>query len=189
MPHYRARYRAGRFFHPPPHTPGRPRSRTTASWPWPVPHTARRSRSAAEPARLTVSGGPVGVRVAYSYLPEAPGDKVTARKDGFVVARSLTWLHAGNSAPTHHEDQAGGSLTVNLGDVIELHARLTSDQARTQVALVVPMAVLPSIVASSGECGRSTTATLGAANEVLSAVMSTMMAFSASVRPDTLFDV
>lgn len=101
---------------------------------------ARRTRSAAEPARLTVTGGPVGARIGYSYLPEAPGDKVTARKDGFVVARSLTWLHAGNSAPTHHEDQAGGSLTVNLGDVIELHARLTSDQARTQVALVVPMA-------------------------------------------------
>ena len=80
------------------------------------------------------------MRVAYSYLPEAPGDRVTARKDGFVVARSLTWLHSGNSAPTHHEDQAGGSLTVNLGDVIELHARLTSDQARSQVALVVPMA-------------------------------------------------
>lgn len=101
---------------------------------------ARRNRTATDPAKLTVSGGPVGVRVAYTYLPEAPGDQVTARKDGFVVARSLTWLHAGGSAPTHHEDQAGGSLTVNQGEVLEIHARLTSDQPRSQVALVVPMA-------------------------------------------------
>ena len=101
---------------------------------------ARRSLLAEKPPRLVTTGGPVGVRVAYSYVPETPGDRVTPRKDGFVVARSLTWLHAGNSAPTHHEDQVGASLAVNQGDVLEIHARLTNDQVRNHVALVVPFA-------------------------------------------------
>lgn len=101
---------------------------------------ARRSLLSDKPPRLNVREGAVGARVAYSYIPDAPGDRVTARKDGFVVARSLTWLHSGSSAPTHHEDQAGTSLTVNQGDVIEIHARLTNDQVRNHVALVIPFA-------------------------------------------------
>ena len=74
------------------------------------------------------------------HVPATPGDRVEAKKDGFVVTRSLTWLHRDGSSPTHHEDQSGGAIAVAQGDVLEVHARLTSDQARSQVALVVPFA-------------------------------------------------
>ncbi|MFT3841663.1 MAG: alpha-2-macroglobulin family protein [Myxococcaceae bacterium] len=101
---------------------------------------ARRTVSSGEAPLVTVSGGPVGVRVAYAYLPETSGDKVTAKKDGFVVSRSLTWLHPDGQAPTHHDDAPGGHLDVGLGDVLEMHARVTNDTARNHVALVVPIA-------------------------------------------------
>ncbi len=101
---------------------------------------ARRTLQSQENGLVTVSGGPVGMRVAYSYLPESPGDRVVPKKDGFVVARSLTWLHPDGSAPTHHDDSAGGKLDVGLGDVLEIHARITNDTARNHVALVVPIA-------------------------------------------------
>lgn len=129
---------------------------------------ARRSLSAAEPATLSVSGGAVGVRAAYSYVPATPGDRVEAKKDGFVVSRSLTWLHRDGSSPTHHEDQSGGSLAVAQGDVIEVHARLTSDQPRHHVALVVPFAagfepLNPALANASSDAAPSESDTISAA--------------------------
>ncbi len=101
---------------------------------------ARRSVNGADPVSLTVNGGPIGLRAQYTYLPDALGDKVTPKKDGFVVSRSLTWLHPDNSAPTHHDDVPGASLSLGQGDVVEIHARLVNDEQRYHVALVVPIA-------------------------------------------------
>ncbi|MBX7097025.1 MAG: hypothetical protein K1X89_04860 [Myxococcaceae bacterium] len=101
---------------------------------------ARRTVAGADPLSLTVSGAPVSARVAYSFLPQAPGDQVTPRKSGLLVSRSLTWLHPDGSAPTHHDDQPGATLTLAPGDVVEVHAQLTLDAPRNHVALVVPFA-------------------------------------------------
>ncbi len=80
------------------------------------------------------------MRAMYRYLAAAPGDTVEAKKDGFVVGRSLTWYHADGSAPTHQDDQPGRSLKVAVGDVMEIEATLVSVEARHHVALVVPFA-------------------------------------------------
>jgi len=101
---------------------------------------AKRFLNQATQQLVTVSGAPVGARVAYSYLPEAPGDRVVAKNDGLVVSRGLTWLHPDNSAPTNHDDAAGKTLKVGIGDVLELHAQIVNDQTRNHVAFVVPFA-------------------------------------------------
>jgi hypothetical protein len=101
---------------------------------------ARRELSAEAPQTVNVSGSEVGMRAAYRYLASGPGDAVTAKKDGFIVGRSLTWYHADGSAPTHQDDEPGRTVKVAVGDVLELEATLVSDQARHHVALVVPFA-------------------------------------------------
>ena len=101
---------------------------------------AKRSLPSDQAQLVSVTGGPVGVRVAYSYLPEAPGERVVAKNDGLIVSRGLTWMHPDNSAPTNHDDAAGKTLKVGLGDVLEVHAQIVNDVQRNHVALVVPFA-------------------------------------------------
>ncbi len=101
---------------------------------------AKRETSAEAPVTVNVSGAPVAMRGYYRYLAKGPGDAVTAKRDGFIVSRSLTWYHADASAPTRHEDEPGKTLAVGLGEVLELEATLVSDAVRHHVALVVPFA-------------------------------------------------
>jgi hypothetical protein len=92
------------------------------------------------PLTATVKGGPVGVRVEATYVPATPGDKVTALKQGFIVSRNATWLHADGSEQTYFDDKAGEVKELRVGDILELHARLVSEENRAHVALVVPFA-------------------------------------------------
>ena len=101
---------------------------------------ARFSLKADAPRSATVKGGEVGARVSYSYLPAAPGDQAPALKEGLLVSRSMTVYKTDNSAPTHFDDKKGDTHKVAVGEILELHARLTSDQERYHVALVVPFA-------------------------------------------------
>jgi hypothetical protein len=88
----------------------------------------------------TVKGGPVGVRVEARYVPTPPGHQVTASKQGFIVSRGATWLHADGSEQTHFEDKAGEAKELRVGDILELHTRLVAEEDRVHVALVVPFA-------------------------------------------------
>lgn len=91
--------------------------------------------------RVELSGAPaVDARVAYSYLPAAPGDQAEALKQGFLVQRGATHLYANGSQPTHFDDKKGAIERLAIGDILELHTRLTVDAARHHVALVVPFA-------------------------------------------------
>ncbi len=102
---------------------------------------ARRTVESEVPLNVTVSGGgQLGARLQVKYLPSITGDKAEAKKEGLIVSRSLTWLHSDGSAPTTHDDAAGTTLKLPLGDVVEVHAQLVNDEARTHVALVVPIA-------------------------------------------------
>ncbi len=101
---------------------------------------ARRQVDVDGPLAINVTGGAVSARVQQRYVPVAMGDSVEAKKEGFIVSRSLTWLHSDGSAATHHDDKAGTSLSVPLGEVLEVHAQLITDEARHHVALVVPIA-------------------------------------------------
>ncbi len=89
---------------------------------------------------ITVSGGKVSARVQQKYLPQGPGSAVEPKKDGFIVTRSLSWLHSDGSPITHHDDKAGEVLSVPLGEILEIHAQVVTDELRNHVALVVPIA-------------------------------------------------
>jgi uncharacterized protein YfaS (alpha-2-macroglobulin family) len=93
-----------------------------------------------EPPQASVKGGPVGVRVAYTYLPAASGDQVKALKEGFIVSRTTTLLHADGSAEEHFADASGTSQKLTVGDVLELHTQVTTNEPRANVAIVVPFA-------------------------------------------------
>ncbi len=92
------------------------------------------------PPSATVTGGPVGARVEYEYVPSTPGDQVKALPQGFLVSRGATHLHADGSAPTAFDDAAGQARAVKPGDILELHTRLVTEEDRAHVALVVPFA-------------------------------------------------
>lgn len=102
--------------------------------------TAKASIASDKPLEATVTGGPVGVRVAYQYVPAAPGDTVTSIQRGFLVSRGATHLHADGSDQTRFQDKAGETQTLKVGDILELHAQLVNDQPRPHVAFVVPFA-------------------------------------------------
>jgi uncharacterized protein YfaS (alpha-2-macroglobulin family) len=101
---------------------------------------ARRSIDAEVPPTIMVAGGPVSVRVQQKFLPAGIGSSVEPKKDGFIVSRSLSWIHSDGSAITHHDDKAGAVLSVPLGEILELHAQIVVDEVRHHVALVVPIA-------------------------------------------------
>jgi alpha-2-macroglobulin len=102
--------------------------------------TAKATVPSEKPLEATVTGGPVGVRVAYKYVPSTPGDKVTSVQRGFLVSRSATHLHADGSDETRFQDKAGETQALKVGDILEIHAQLVNDQTRTHVAFVVPFA-------------------------------------------------
>ena len=102
--------------------------------------TAKTTVASDKPLEATVTGGPVGVRVAYKYVPATPGDKVTATQRGFLVSRGATHLHADGSDQTRFQDKAGETRALKVGDILEIHAQLVNDQARNHVAFVVPFA-------------------------------------------------
>jgi uncharacterized protein YfaS (alpha-2-macroglobulin family) len=101
---------------------------------------ARRQIDGDVPLAITVTGGKVSARVQQKYVPTGAGSAVEPKKEGFIVSRSLSWLHADGSAITHHDDKAGTSLAVPLGEILEIHAQLVTDEVRHHVALVVPIA-------------------------------------------------
>jgi hypothetical protein len=119
---------------------------------------ARLSRRSEQPLTGTVRGAPLGVRVAYSYLPAAPGSEVKALRQGFVVTRSWSTVAEDGSVAPPVEDKAGESRKVKPGDVFEIHARLVTDEERGWVALVVPFAAglepLNPALAGSGPLAR-----------------------------------
>lgn len=102
--------------------------------------SARRTVEGDSALAVNVTGGAVSARVQQKYLPATLGDQVQPKKDGFIVSRSLTWVHSDGSADTHHDDRPGSTLSIPLGEVVELHAQLVNDTVRHHVALVVPFA-------------------------------------------------
>lgn len=99
--------------------------------------------SAANVSADVRGAGPVMARVLYRWLPDAPGDQAASSRSGFVVERSWSPVTAdgqGGSTGPEVADQHGTLRQVKPGDLFEIHARLTSEQPRAQVALVIPFA-------------------------------------------------
>jgi alpha-2-macroglobulin len=92
-----------------------------------------------QPLPFTASAE-VGVRTEFVWLPDAPGHQVTALEQGFIVSRATTVLPADGSAQRRFDDRSGSTLALVSGDVVEVHAKLTSSEDRHHVALIVPFA-------------------------------------------------
>lgn len=87
-----------------------------------------------------VNGPAVSARMQVKFLPLQPGDQAEPKKQGLIVARSLTRYPADGSAPVNVDGKPGQTVKVPLGEVLEVHTQLTSDESRQHVALVVPFA-------------------------------------------------
>lgn len=87
-----------------------------------------------------VQGKDLALRVSSSSMPKTPGTKLGALREGFVLSRSTSLYSSAGNAPSHRDDQQGAVLGMQVGDVVELHTTLVSDQDRHHVALVVPFA-------------------------------------------------
>jgi hypothetical protein len=89
-------------------------------------------------------GEAVRARVRYRYLPETPGDRQAATKAGFLVERSMTVYPAGSGGGDgqgqRFDDKRAEERALSTGDVVEIHARFTTDTLRHNVAFVVPFA-------------------------------------------------
>jgi len=109
-------------------------------------------------AALTASatGVPVQARVAWRYLPQTPGDRLPAVKEGFLVQRSMTVYPADGTAARRSDDVRAAEQRFTVGDVVELHTTITVDKPMTHVAVVVPFAagfepLNPALLTSSSE--------------------------------------
>lgn len=100
----------------------------------------RRQLDSDVPSAVTIAGGPVSARVQVSFLPKQPGDRAEPMKQGLIVTRSLTRYPADGSAAVNVDDRAGQTVKVALGEVLEVHAQLTTDEPRQHVALIIPFA-------------------------------------------------
>ena len=87
-----------------------------------------------------LSGAAGGLLVSYRYLPATPGDHARARTEGFVVSRSSTLINSDGTAEAEQPDALGETRSVAVGDILELHARLETNEDRHHVAFVVPFA-------------------------------------------------
>jgi uncharacterized protein YfaS (alpha-2-macroglobulin family) len=90
------------------------------------------------------TGEAVRARVRYRYLPETPGDRQAATKSGFLVERSMTVYPAaaggGEGTGQRLDDKRAEERALSTGDIVEVHARFTTDAVRHNVAFVVPFA-------------------------------------------------
>lgn len=85
-------------------------------------------------------GQPVRARVRYRYLPETPGDRLPAQKNGFIVTRGMTVYPAEGGVSRRSDDKRAEERQVKVGDVVEVHASFTTDANRSNIAFTVPFA-------------------------------------------------
>ncbi len=120
---------------------------------------ARFNFAKATAPEVQATGQPVRARVRYRYLPDTPGDREAAQKQGFLVERSMTVYPVGASpdaSAQRLDDQRAAERALQTGDVVEIHARFTNDKPRFNVAFVVPFAaglepLNPALATSSSE--------------------------------------
>src|SRR6185503_9032634 len=93
-----------------------------------------------EPLTIVHTGGDVQARVRRTWLPAPSGDRVASLKNGFIVQRSMTVIPKDGSPSTRKEDVKAAERTLKLGDIVEIHATMTTDVARNNVAFTVPFA-------------------------------------------------
>jgi uncharacterized protein YfaS (alpha-2-macroglobulin family) len=74
------------------------------------------------------------------YVPAAPGWQAAPVQHGFVLSRALLRVPGGGAPMVALAPAADGALHVANGDVVEETAELVNPEARTMVAVVLPIA-------------------------------------------------
>ena len=103
----------------------------------------RYTEARGESAQLTLADGavPVLVQAELRYTPSESGAVTAPRAAGFVVARALEVLQAGDApARKLRLEEAGQSISLALGDIVEEHIQLISPADQSHVALIIPLA-------------------------------------------------
>jgi len=87
------------------------------------------------------TSGPDGVLFATTrYIPGSSGSEQAAVQQGFVVSRDWQILRDQGPAEKRALEAPGTEQKVAIGDVIEEHVRVVNPEARTYVAIEVPLA-------------------------------------------------
>lgn len=92
---------------------------------------------------IPVSGSTAGMvaRLGLVYTPQATGDQVKARNEGFVVRREIIRVSTDGAPPVKEWlDKGGNLLPFTVGDVIEEHIQVINPEDRNYVAVVAPFA-------------------------------------------------
>lgn len=85
--------------------------------------------------------GPLVVQAETRYLPVADGSQAAPAVQGFVVSRELLQV-IGEDQPLERIplEEAGQTVELSVGAVIEDHVQVVNNEDRTYVAVVVPLA-------------------------------------------------
>ena len=100
--------------------------------------------STATPGPVRVQAAPGMVALAATdFVPLPPGAQARAEQHGFVLTRTLLRVPAAQGAVQppmmRLEPEADGAIHLAIGDVVEEVDELANPEARTQVALRLPM--------------------------------------------------
>jgi len=107
-------------------------------------HTVPMARWATtQPGPMRVADGgarPVLALQQAAYVPTAPGWQAAPVQQGFVLSRTLLRVPGGNVPMVALAPGTDGAVHLANGDVVEETAELVSPEARTMVAVVLPIA-------------------------------------------------
>ena len=117
---------------------------------------ARLMSTSETPASAMTTTVPTSARIAWRSLPATTGDRLSATKVGLIVERGMSIYPVDGGAVRRVDDVRAAEQRFMIGDVVELHARVTSDSTRYNVAVVVPFAagfepLNPALATSSSE--------------------------------------
>jgi uncharacterized protein YfaS (alpha-2-macroglobulin family) len=91
-----------------------------------------------------VPGGPADgmfARLTLTYIPQAGGDRVVAKNEGFVTRLEILRVASDGAPPVREAiEKEGRTLPVVIGDVLEEHAQVINPEDRNFVVVVVPLA-------------------------------------------------
>jgi alpha-2-macroglobulin len=127
---------------------------------------ARWTTTQAGPMRVTNAGTrPVLALQQAAYVPTPPGWQATPEQHGFVLTRSLLRVPGGTAPMTSLTAGADGALHLANGDIVEETAELVNPEARTMVAVELPIAaglepLNPNLVTAPAEATPSAGPTL-----------------------------
>jgi uncharacterized protein YfaS (alpha-2-macroglobulin family) len=78
--------------------------------------------------------------LVVEYVPGGTGDKIKARNEGFVVMRELMVYKDKDQPPAKYKAEAGKTLTLEMGTVVEEHIRVINSERQFYAAIKAPFA-------------------------------------------------